>query len=297
MGELVYRSAMADPFREQRFSARDVRRIVRRAAELAERDPATAGIERTLTREELERGAADLGIPASAVAAATGQANEASDDVLGAAQDRSAFLGAPTRLVYEREFDGEPDDAQREDLVEDIRELMRQTGTVETVGKALTWHFGAGYPGRMRDFSVRVRPRNGRTRILVEERLVRAATSVFVGFGVGGGMGPMAAYIAAVANFGPVWLLAPVVWISLMLLLARTIFMAVASRRARELSKVARRIEENAAAWSRPRAPSRERIAASAGTERAAVSPADDAASEAEDEADDAASAARARRA
>src|SRR6185437_5437138 len=107
---------MADPFREQRYSAQEVRRILRRAAELAEGDPETPAAERALTREELTRTAGELGLPESAVARAAAQ-GEGEPAAAPSAAPRSAFLGAPTRVVLTEEIDGEPGEADREDLV------------------------------------------------------------------------------------------------------------------------------------------------------------------------------------
>src|SRR5258708_17831730 len=61
---------MADPFREQRIPPAEVRRVLRRAAELAESDPETPATEKSLTRVEIERSAEELGIPATAIARA-----------------------------------------------------------------------------------------------------------------------------------------------------------------------------------------------------------------------------------
>src|SRR6185437_7158056 len=103
---------MADPFREQRLSPSDVRRILRRASELADEDPETPSVERALTREELTRAAGDLGLPPSAVA----RAFEQGEGEGGAANDvpRNAFLGAPTRIVLTEEVVGEPSEDDRE---------------------------------------------------------------------------------------------------------------------------------------------------------------------------------------
>jgi hypothetical protein len=262
---------MSDPFREQRFSAKQVRRILERAAALAEDDPGTRAVERTLTREELERAAGELGIPTSAVNAALGHADGDEGEEQVPEAQKTGFIGAPTRILLEREFEGEPDDLQREDLIEDIRGATGETGTVESVGKQLVWR--NGYGPKNRDLSVRVRSRDGRTRLTVEERLGRQATGLFVGLGVGGGVGPMAGYIGAVAMLGPVALVIPVVWISLMLLTARTIFGRMASRRQREAAKLMRRLEKSAARWSHPKAKRRvaeEKVAEEEETEREA---------------------------
>jgi hypothetical protein len=97
--------------------------------------------------------------------------------------------------------------------------------------------------------SVRMRFRDGRTRVVMEQRLVGQAVGLFVGLGVGGGIGPMGGYIALIAKIGALGLVAPLVWIPLMLILARTIFSAMARRRARTMRDVMRRIERHAMTW------------------------------------------------
>src|ERR1700722_5443529 len=118
---------MSDPFRTPRIPAREVRRILRRAAELAEDDPDIGNVEKTMTQDERERGAGELGLPASAIARAIGAPGER-DAV--AMSSRSFFLGAPTRILLEEELPGEPTDVDREDLVDAIRIVAGQTGSV-----------------------------------------------------------------------------------------------------------------------------------------------------------------------
>src|SRR5688500_5776366 len=98
------------PFRQRRFSAAEVRPIVRRAAALAERDPETPAAEQSLSQAELEQTATSLGLPASAVRAAI--ADQAPDD---------AAEGLPKadshRILLEEELDGEMPADRHEDLV------------------------------------------------------------------------------------------------------------------------------------------------------------------------------------
>jgi hypothetical protein len=237
---------MASPFRDRRFGADEVRRILRRAAELADRDPDTSNVERALTRDEIERAAGELGLPRSAVA----RAIETAGGDAPTAQPDSPLLGAPTRLVFEAEVEGEPSEADREDLLEEIRNEMGQTGAFESIGGTLIWKLSPDYRGRGRELSVRLRSRDGRTKIVVDERLVRQATGLFVGLGVGGGLSPMGGYIAAVANLGVLALVIPLVWIPLMLLLARTLYGALVERRERALRALLRRVVKSAEQWS-----------------------------------------------
>jgi hypothetical protein len=237
---------VSSPFRDATMSPAEVRRVLARAAEIAQRDPETAKVERAMTRAELEGAAADLGIPASAIARAIDQPDD--DREMDEATKGSWFLGGKTRIVLERELPSEPTQAQREDLLDEIREVTGDVGTIESLGNTLVWH-ATTTRNTTRALSVRMRFRDGRTRVVIDERLVGQAVGLFVGLGVGGGIGPMGAYIALIAKVGVIGLVAPLVWIPLMLLLARTIFSGMARRRARTARDVMRRIEKDAARW------------------------------------------------
>ncbi len=258
---------MADPFREPQLSARQVRRILRRAAEIAEEDPDTSGVERTMSKAELVRAAADLGLPAGAVERASRE-DDSDDSRSPQPMTRSSFLGTPTHIVLEQEIIGEPSDSDCEDLLEDIREITGDTGAVERVGKTLVWKASAS-GGRGRQLSVRLRSRDGRTRVVVEERMTQLAVALYVGLGVGGGIGPMGGYIAAIVKLGAAGLVFPLLWIPMMLLLARTIFTAIGSRRSRTLIDIMERLKRNAERW--PRAEARARVAAAASGANAAT--------------------------
>jgi hypothetical protein len=240
---------VTSPFRDATLSPAEVRRVLKRAAEIAERDPETAKVERAMTRAELESAAADLGIPESAVARAIDHAGDDGeiDDAKG-----SGFLGGKTRILLEREIPGEPTQAQREDLLDEIRDVAGDVGNLETLGNSLVWH-ATPTRNNTQALSVRMRFRDGRTRVVIEERLLGQAIGLFVGLGVGGGIGPMGAYIALIAKLGVIGLVAPLVWIPMMLLLARTIFAATARRRTLRMREVMRRIEKSSAGWEHTR--------------------------------------------
>jgi hypothetical protein len=270
---------MADPFREQRFDPRSVRRILKKAAELADKDASEASDGRALTRDELEQAAADLGLPARAVA----EAMRSDDDQAASGtreQEHNWFIGAPTRIVLDEEVPGEPSEEDREDLIEEIHAAIGGGGSVERVGKTLVWNMNPGYRGRGRSLSIRVRSRDGKTRIIIEESLTNPATGLFVGLGVGGGIGPMGGYIMAMVKLGAIGMIFPLLWIPLMLLLARTIFGAMSRRRQRDLEKLMARLKRRAAGWS----PTKVRVASSASADAEAEREAD---AEREAESDD----------
>ena len=244
-----------DPFRAQTFSPSDVRRIVRRAAAVSEKDPDLGGAGNALTRDELVRLLGELGISEQAVDRALRPDGEGDDDELSGADvssKPSRFIGAPTRIVLEREVDGEPTTTQREDLVEELRNEVGESGTIETLGKTFAWHPSLDYRGRGRGPTVRVRSRDGRSRVAVEESHTRPAVGRFVGRGVGGGLGPQGLYIILIVYLGAIGLLAPLVWIPCMLLLARTIFGVLARRRRAAAARVLRRVVAEASHWKAP---------------------------------------------
>jgi hypothetical protein len=154
---------MTSTFRERRFAPSDVRRILRSAALLAETDPATAAVERTLTAGEIARIAADLGLPASAVerAIASPGAPEGAGD--------GPWL-SPRTVSFEQDFSGELSVDRHEDIVEALRAATGVPGRVEVLGKTLIWSLtSASMP------LVTLRVRDGRTVVRVEERLHGAA--------------------------------------------------------------------------------------------------------------------------
>ena len=273
---LYRRGVSVDPFRERRFAPAEVRRVLRVAADLAERDPETTKVERALTRGELEQAASDLGLPATAIARAL-----RGDDTKGSAggdddasRRSSQLIGAPTRIVLEAEVDGEPTEDEREDLIEDIRAFVGEAGAIESVGKTLAWRQTSTYQRNGRELSVRLRSRDGRTKIVVEERLVRQATGLFVGLGVGGGIGPMGIYILSILKLGALGAIVPALWIPFMLLLARTIFVSLAARRQRAASALLKKVTGAAAGWVSASAPKRVRVPAA--KKRASVDVDDD---------------------
>jgi len=232
---MIRSAPMGDPFRERRYAAEDVRQIVRRAVDAAE-------FQKSLSQAELERAADDLGIPNDALARAIEAAPESPKTEGG------GFLGGKTRILFEAEVEGEPSDRDREDLLDAIQSEIGETGAIENVGKTFGWRLGS-MGGRGRDVTVRLRSRDGRTRIVVEERLARQAVGLFVGLGVGAGIGPMGAYIALIVNFGPLAALAPILWIPMTLLLARTAFGALHSRPEQALKMLFDRTVKQSATW------------------------------------------------
>jgi hypothetical protein len=154
---------------------------------------------------------------------------------------------------------------------------MGDTGAVDLVGKMLVWQYSRSYQGSVRDMSVRLRPRDGRTRIIVEENISRLAVRVFGGIGTGGLGAMVFSYLPLIAKHGsldpgfplPANLvrLVPLLALLVMFVLARTIFVAVARRRHRALRELLSDLTKEAGPWASPVAPSRARVAASSGSD------------------------------
>jgi hypothetical protein len=240
LGELS--GAPAAP--RKRYAEEDVQAIVRRASELEASKP-TAGGEMTIGG--VEALAAEVGIPADLVRSA---AREMYVKTLSAVEPpepprRNPLLGGPTRIVFERVVDGEVPDADFPVLVDEIRRGLGNVGQVSQLGRSFTWNAAAGAGGRSLEVVVTVRA--GRTRISIQENLKNLVGGIFGGIGGGmggGGMGPILGVMveglgmggAAAAIVIPGWLL-------LTYATARTSYFYAARRRARQLERLAHRLE------------------------------------------------------
>jgi hypothetical protein len=200
-----------------------------------------SAVEAGISREHVERAAAELGL----VRTARGR----TDLAVAPVQHRpilTPLFAAPFRLYEEVDIEGEvmPDDYDI--LVEIIRRKLSDDGNVGTFGKTMTWTTrGAGKDGR--NASVAIAPRNGRTRIRIEERLGHLAGGLYGGIvgGASGGLGSLAAVSAFHATNSAI---AAIGAAGLVLLstfsLARTILGSIKSGRARQLAELRADLEE-----------------------------------------------------
>jgi hypothetical protein len=145
---------MGEPFRVRRIPADEVRRVVRRAADLAERSPHEG---ESLTEHELATRLGDLGFPAHAVKQA----------IASPATGQIIVERGVRRIVELCEIDGEVPAAAHESVAEAIGATMGEAGRTQVVGKKLVWSAAR----RNTDLSVTVHSRDGRTRVRVEESL------------------------------------------------------------------------------------------------------------------------------
>ncbi len=243
-------------FRERQFEPDEVRRIVRRATELAAKDPATATTARSLTQEELEKLVETLGIPASAV-------RRAIDDPA----NRSVAEDPVAAIVYEETFDGEIPVDRHEEIAEQLRKIMGMEGGLEVIGHSLTWR-SARVRGQGRDVTVSVRSRDGATKVVVEENM----KGVRAGFLVVGWVSFFPMSIFAALALGKLTASVPIAVMLGILALVTAIFVPsrltarLERRRRRDLEPKMTRISEivRRVAVASPEKPARTRIAAGA---------------------------------
>ena len=248
---------MADtPKRERKFNEEEVALIIKRAAELqqteqTEQDPGSA-----LSLTEVEEIAREAGIDPKLIRrAAVGLDQPAQTN------RPSPWIGAPTRIVFERVVDGEIPVEEFEPLIAEIRRTFGDNGLPSVIGKSLAW--SSGIRGRRRSsgrhVDVSVVVRGGVTTIRVEEEMGNLAGALFGGIVGGGGGGTTGITMGigmGVFHSAPI---AGLLWVAVaggMYTLARTIFGRMSAGRERELSALIGRLEEEVeAAVRKPASP------------------------------------------
>ena len=236
---------MADsPQRERRFNEEEVALIIKRAAELqqteqAEHDPGNA-----LSLSEVEQIAREAGIDPRLIRRAA----------LGLEQPHrsnrpSPWLGAPTRIVFERVVEGEVSSDDFEVLVNEVRRTFGDNGVPSVLGKSLAWSssMGGRRRARGRQIDVSVVPRGGVTTIRVEEELRNTAGALVGGIVGGGGGGTSGAVIGgsmAAFHSAPITVGLLALSLGTFYTIARTVFRSIAGRREDELRELAGRLEE-----------------------------------------------------
>jgi len=242
-GELV--GALEDSLgRRPRYPAERVREIVNRAAVLEAR-PTAAG---SMTIGGIERLASEVGIPPAHVREAARVIAQRAE----AEPPKANFLvGTPSLILLDREVEGEVPEAEFIALVEEMRRTTNNVGMAGTLGRSLAWHTTTVAAGAAaRDVHVTVTPRNGRTRIHVEEKLgplVGAYFGGLVGGWGGGGSGaamgigmgalnsPVAAVTLVIANLAAAYFT------------ARAVFRNAHRKRLRDLTSLIDRLAEHCA--------------------------------------------------
>jgi hypothetical protein len=229
----------SSPFRARRFAPADVRRILRRAAELAEQDAGTRAAERSLDQEEIERLGAELGLPATAVREAI--AGSAGSEV------EAGSAGDARVLTYEDELAGELPASRHEDVVDVIQRVMEGTGVTQVFGNTLTWTPPPPTSGNQpRVLSVRIRARDGVTRVRIEENLKQIYWGLYAGLtcGVGLSFGTAAFALTMGAHAPVLGALGAVLCLVASFALAHVIYRSLYRRRARQLTRLRAQLGE-----------------------------------------------------
>jgi len=230
--------------RERKFNDEEVALIIKRAAELQQTEQAQQDPGSALSLTEVEEIAREAGIDPKLIRrAAVGL------DQPAQANRPSAWLGAPTRIVFERVVDGEIPVEEFEALIAEIRRTFGDNGLPSVLGRSLAWSSGIGGRRRSsgRHVDVSVVTRGGITTIRVEEELRNLAGALFGGLVGGGGGGTSGISMGigmGVFHSAPI---AALLWFTIaggFYTLARTIFGRMSATREHELKGLIDRLEE-----------------------------------------------------
>ena len=143
----------------RRFDPDEVERIIQDATDLE----AQSTVDRSMTIGGVEAIAAEAQIPVEHVRDAAKALERPSEGLV-----RGGFFGLQPKLTLERFVEGEVSPESYGALLEDIRVILGETGTLaETLGKSLVWNSPSRGPGRKT--SVLVSPADGSTRIRFED--------------------------------------------------------------------------------------------------------------------------------
>jgi serine/threonine protein kinase len=244
MAELVGRAEAP----KRKYRPDEIERIMNRAAEMEVSNPTSSG---SMTMGGIEQIGRDVGIKPEIVRDA---AKQLSPHTMSSRESsilppkKNFLIGGPTRLLYERIVPGEVDDADFPILVEEIRILMSEVGTVAQLGRSFTWTLNKGASGIGRLMEVAVTARSGRTRIIIQESLQNLIGGIWGGVGGGmggGGLGPIMGGLIGgkVLVAAAAWFLVPA-WLTITYFTARTSYHYSVKSKERELEKLANRLAE-----------------------------------------------------
>jgi hypothetical protein len=231
------------PKRERQYSEEEVALIIKRAAELQQTEQTEQEPNTALSLIEVEQIAKEAGIdPRLIRRAALGLDQPAQTN------RPSPWLGAPTRLVFERVVEGEVPTEEFEGIVAEVRRTLGQNGFPSMLGRSLAWTSTVSGRRRAqgRQVDVSIVPRGGVTTIRVEEEMRNIAGALVGGIVGGAGGGTSGAVIGgsmAVWHSAPVSVGLLACSISFFYMLARTIYNGIAVKREKELSELIGRLE------------------------------------------------------
>ena len=230
----------------RRYDKDEVQEIVKRATEL-EANKTAAG---AMTIGGVQALAEEVGVAPELVRAAAGSLRTHTP-VGGGVESRppnqiNPWISGPTRLLFERVVDGELPDTEYETVVDEIRQVLQDSGQVSQFGRSFTWSVvRAGSNSVRRNLEITVSIRGGRTRITVQENLANVIGGVFGGIGGGmggGGMGPMLGILGGVFHLGPAVIAVVPIWLSITYATARYVYRRMTRKRAADLENIANRL-------------------------------------------------------
>jgi len=229
----------------QHYSEREVKEIVRRAAEEQLAHPTEEG----MSLQTVQQIANEVGISPARVERAAHDLDVRQDIAPPTKSGPGTFwLGSPTVIEWERVVDGEVAEAAYDDIVDEIQATFSTEGQVGRLGRSVTWRTENPVLGKTRALQVRVTSRGGQTRIQVQERIGELAVGLHGGILLGGGIGGVAIILGvglAVPVGAPemVSLLAAG-WAGGMWALSRSIFRAVTRNKRTDLQELSDRIAD-----------------------------------------------------
>jgi serine/threonine protein kinase len=233
---------------KRKYRPDEIERIVNRAAELQDSNPTSSG---SMTMGGIEQLGRDVGIPADALRRAEKSLSPHALSTRETTIDppkNNFLIGGPTRLLFERTIAGEVEEADFPILVEEIRILMSEVGTVSQLGRSFTWTLNKGANGMGRMMEVAVTSRGGRTRIIIQESLANLIGGIWGGVGGGmggGGLGPLMGGLIGgkVLVAAAAWFLVPA-WLTITYFTARTSYFYSVRSKQRELERLANRLAD-----------------------------------------------------
>lgn len=153
------------------------------------------------------------------------------------------WLGAPMRLELDRVLEGEMPQSGYTELVEIVRKAFGNVGQVTLLPGSLTWSSILSQASTINPYaSVYVTVRDGRTRIVMEERLGQLAGGIYGGIGGGIGSGGIMLPLA-VAWANPLLLAVTLpAWIGGISYLCFKVYRSRARKRATRFEKLADRL-------------------------------------------------------
>ncbi|HMI57176.1 MAG TPA: hypothetical protein VK511_03960, partial [Gemmatimonadaceae bacterium] len=200
-----------------------------------------SAVEAGISREHVDRAAEELGLVRGV---RRGTRVEAPSAPLVRRPILTPLFAAPFRLREEADIEGEIAPTDYELIVESIRETLHDEGAVSSFGRTLTW--SSRIESRKgRNVSVTLSPRNGRTRIRIDERLGQLAGGLYGG--IVGGTSSLAVW-AATQAFRSTHAVLPTIAAAIAVELttfsiARTILGFAKRRRGRQLATLRARLE------------------------------------------------------